>query len=386
MTLAIWVMSQTNSTSLGRVLSIDGLRGLAALAVLIYHARSMFWIGTKETYQTFGLNFDVHAWAGYVTFPFNFGSLGVVLFFVLSGYCIHRRGARQIAADPAATIHYGKFFSRRFWRLYPTYVAALLLTALIDWWVQSQTGTVPPGQDHSIYALIVSLFAMQGYLAQYFGSNGVFWTLAMEIHLYLAYPLLFFISRKYGPNRVMVLTLVAGLLYFAVDALWGIESRLPYRRIEGPVFLPFWFTWATGFYLAEIEAKRVRDFKESTWAMLMVTGFVVGLGLYVAGHTTYANMPWALFFVGLLRLSMKERGERTWSLPPGRALAFVGVFSYSLYAIHAPVLHALHVLIDPVNQAKFATIWPALGVSILSIPIAWIFFRTVEYWSIRPKN
>lgn len=270
--------------------------------------------------------------------------------------------------------------------MYPTYVVALRFAAAIDWWVQGKTGVVPAGQDNSVYAFVVSLFAMQGYLAVYLGSNGIFWTLAMEIHLYLAYPLLFHISRKYGANRVLILTLAVGLIYFAADAIWDIEGNLPYRRIEGPVFLPFWFTWTTGFYLAEIETKRVRDFRESTWAIIMILGLVLGLGLYVAGHTTHANMPWAMFFVGLLRLSLKNRGERAWSLPPGRALAFVGVFSYSLYAIHAPVLLSLHVLADPLNQAKFATIWPALGAALASISIAWVFFRTVEYWSIRPKS
>ncbi len=367
-------------------MSIDGLRGLAALAVLLYHARGSWWVGASETLRQYGLSFNFNAWAGYLSVSLGFGSLGVVLFFVLSGYCIHRRGARHLAADPAVSIHYGKFFSRRFWRLYPTYVAALLLTAALDWWMQAKTGTIPSGQDNSIYAFFVSLFAMQGYLAQYFGSNGVFWTLAMEIHLYLAYPLLFLISRKYGPNRVIGLTLFAGLFYFAADAIWDIEGRLPYRKIEGPVFLPFWFTWATGFYLAEIEAKRASDLKESTWRILMVLGCALGLALHVKGHTTHANIPWALFFVGLLRLSLKATGERAWSLPPGRLLAFIGVFSYSLYAIHAPLLHALHVMIDPEHTAKFPTIWPAIGAAIFSVPAAWVFFRLVEYWSIRQKT
>lgn len=374
------------SHKLDRVSSIDGLRGLAALAVLGYHARSVYWVGIKETFAKHGFSFDLNVWFSYLTFPFNFGGLGVILFFVLSGYCIHRRGARQLAADPAASIHYGKFFSRRFWRLYPTYVAALLLTGAIDWWLIAEAAGVPDGQDNSLYAFVVSLFAMQGYFAQYYGSNGVFWTLAMEIHLYLAYPFLFIISRKFGPNRAIGLTLLAGLLYFAADAIWDIEGRLPYRRIEGPVFLPYWFTWATGFYLAEIEAKRVSDLKESTWAFFMFTGFTLGCALYVMGYSTYSNIPWGLFFVGLLRLSLKPIGERVWSLVPGRLLATVGVFSYSLYATHAPILHALHGLIDPEHQAKFQTIWPALGASVISILVAWVFFRLVEYWSIIPHS
>ena len=379
-------MTEATSQKLGRVLSIDGLRGLASLAVLFYHSRAVLWIGTSETFQKHGLSFNLNVLISYLTLPFNFGGLGVVLFFVLSGYCIHRRGAQQLADDPAASFHYGRFFSRRFWRLYPTYVAALVLTSAIDWWIQVSTGTTPAGDDNSIYAFVVNLFAMQGYFAQYYGSNGVFWTLALEIHLYLAYPLLFFISRKFGPNRVLCLTLLVGLIYVATDAILNIEGKLPYRKIQGPVFLPYWFTWATGFYLAEIEAKRVRDLKECILALLMCAGFVLGLWLYAMGHTTYANMPLALFFAGLLRLSLKPTGERAWCLLPGRLLAAIGVFSYSLYAIHAPVLHALHVLIESEHQAKFAAIWPAIGATVVSILVAWVFFRLVEYWSVVPRT
>ena len=123
----------------------------------------------------------------------------------------------------------------------------------------------------------------------------------------------------------------------------------------------FWFAWATGFYLAEIEADRVSDLSDFTWVILMVAGFAAGFSLHISGYTTLSNIPWALFFAGVLRLSFKNNGERMWSLVPGRALAFVGIFSYSLYAIHVPVFEALGVLLEPItNESKFVSIWPAI--------------------------
>ena len=372
--------------NLRRMTSIDGLRGLAALAVLGYHARSTFWVGTKQNVQEYGLSFNLDSWCGYLTLPFSPGGLGIILFFVLSGYCIHRRGARQIAADQGAVIQYSRFYSRRFWRIYPTYVAALLCTAFIDYWVQGKTG-LTPGQDNSLYAFLISLVALQGYFAPCFGSNGVFWTLAMEIHLYLAYPLLFLISRKYVPNRVILVTLLAGLFYFSVDAIWDIEGAIGYRQNETPVFLPYWFAWATGFYIAEIEADRVSDLSDFTWVVLMVTGFTAGFSLHINGYTTFSNIPWALFFAGVLRLSFKKNGERMWSSVLGRALAFVGIFSYSLYAIHVPFFEALGVLLEPITQeSKFVSIWPAICVALLSLPIGYLFYRSVEYWSVRSQG
>ena len=128
-------LHQSQSTQLGRISAIDALRGLAALSVLVYHARGMLWVGATQTYHHYGLSLNFNAWLGYKTVPFSLGSLGVTLFFVLSEYCIHRRGAQMLANDSCATIDYKAFVIRRFWRIYPTYVVALLLTALVDWWI-----------------------------------------------------------------------------------------------------------------------------------------------------------------------------------------------------------------------------------------------------------
>lgn len=84
---------------MSRLYAIDGLRGLAALALLVYHSRSSFWVGINATYREHGLAPNLNAWIGYLTAPFSFGGLGVTLFFVLSGFCIHRRGARNLASS-----------------------------------------------------------------------------------------------------------------------------------------------------------------------------------------------------------------------------------------------------------------------------------------------
>lgn len=378
-------MQSHSKIRLDRIATIDVLRGLAALAVLIYHARSMFWVGNSEIYHKYGLHFNFNAWLGYATTPFSLGNLGVVLFFVLSGYCIHRRGAKALAVDPAAKIQYRGFFVRRFWRIYPTYLAAMLLTAGVDWWIHSRTGIHPTGQDNSPFAFCMSLLTMQGYFAKYFGSNGVFWTLAMEVHLYLAYPLLFLLSKRSGPRFALGLTLAVGIFYLILNHYAGIEKRLPYKFNEGPVFLPYWFSWTTGFYLAEIEAGRIRDFSEKSWSVMMTIGIIIGLFLTLKGLRCHANIPWAVFFAGLVRASLKPRGQALLSGAAGSALAFVGVFSYSLYAVHVPILECFHVLMDPLSQRKIETLWPAFATALGAILFSWVFFRLVEYWSLGKK-
>lgn len=298
---------RTNST-IGRLHAIDGLRGLAAFAVLVFHARSYLWIGASATYREHGLEPNLNAWIGYLTVPFSFGGLGVILFFVLSGYCIHRRGARNLASSNPSEFNLVKFANRRFLRIFPTYVCALLFTALIDYWLQAMPGRSFPDQDNSAFTFFISLLTLQGYLAPTFGSNAVFWTLAMEIHLYAMYPLLYGLSSRIGPVRVLAMTFFISLLYTICEMLFGFESLFPYRFSRGPVFLPYWFTWTLGFYIAEVEAGRCRDVGDKFWFSASFVAMPIGVCLLLMNNML-AELFWAIVFVGLLRASLKPRGE-----------------------------------------------------------------------------
>ena len=369
-----------------RLNAIDGLRGLAALAVLVYHARSSFWVGIGATYREHGLGPNLNAWIGYLTAPFNFGGLGVTLFFVLSGYCIHRRGARNLATNEPRDFDLASFASRRFWRIFPTYVCALLFTALIDYWLQAMSGRSVPNQDNSVSTFLISLLTLQGYAAPSFGSNGVFWTLAMEIHLYCMYPLLYALSFRIGPARVLALTFFISLIYTGCEMLFGFESLLANRSARGPIFLPYWFTWTIGFYLAEVEAGRSRDAGDKAWFLASIVAIPIGVYLSLMNYYLLAEIFWAIVFASLLRTSLSPWGERIWRQRIGRFFAEIGVFSYSLYAVHAPLLLMFHQLISPVDpNYKYETLWMTLAGIVVSVVFAYVFFQLVERWSI-PKT
>ncbi|MEI7459121.1 MAG: acyltransferase [Pirellula sp.] len=370
-----------------RLNAIDGLRGLAALAVLVYHSRSSFWVGINATYREHGLAPNLNAWIGYLTAPFSFGGLGVTLFFVLSGYCIHRRGARNLATKEPRDLNLAKFASRRFWRIFPTYVCALLFTALIDYWLQAMSGHSVPNQDNSVSTFLISLLTLQGYAAPSFGSNGVFWTLAMEIHLYVMYPLLYALSFRIGPVRVLAFTFFISLLYTVCEMLFGFESLLTNRCARGPIFLPYWFTWTMGFYLAEVEAGRCRDAGDKAWFSASVVAIPIGVYLSLMNNYLLAEIFWSIAFASLLRTSLSPLGERIWQQGIGKLLANIGVFSYSLYAVHAPLLLMFHQLISPGDpNYKYETLWMTLAGVVVSVVFAYVFFQLVERWSIPKKS
>ena len=95
-----------------RLERIDQLRGVAALAVVVCHAAVSAYRGAPN------LGGAPWPWLG-------FGYLGVPLFFVISGFCIHLPQARLLASPAAGRPAWRRFFARRFWRLYPPYLAAI---------------------------------------------------------------------------------------------------------------------------------------------------------------------------------------------------------------------------------------------------------------------
>ena len=109
-----------------RIPSLDGLRAIAIALVIVDHvSRSPgFPVAPEQT--------DRLAEA--------LGALGVRIFFVISGFCIHLRCARAASLGETPRVAFFPFWKRRFWRLYPAYLAALALFA-----VRARTSTVVGG-------------------------------------------------------------------------------------------------------------------------------------------------------------------------------------------------------------------------------------------------
>ncbi|HCX30343.1 MAG TPA: hypothetical protein DHU55_11360, partial [Blastocatellia bacterium] len=95
----------------GRLQSIDALRGVAALGVVLYHAV----LRTENAVPNNFFRWPVRL----LQFGSSFGYIGVFLFFVISGFCIHLQWAKSRAANQPKRIQFGAFWKRRLRRLYP---------------------------------------------------------------------------------------------------------------------------------------------------------------------------------------------------------------------------------------------------------------------------
>jgi len=353
--------------------AVDALRGIAAIGVVLYHARGFFYVGGTSALGR-GLDLSWKTIEALATLPFRYGFLGVQLFFVLSGYCIHLRYAAALKQGTSAPFDLGGFAARRIWRIYPTYVVALVLSAIADVWLIRTGIATPESRHHSVGALVASLLTVQGYVAPQFTFNDVFWTLAIEVHLYALYPLLHWLSRRRGPAAVLWLTGLVSGGYILATTVLHLEQWFPHRSVRGPLFLPYWFTWAVGFYVAEVQVARAPPIRRSGW--LIASGGVLGFVTYTWGYIFLAEIGWALAFGGVLLEALNRR-----PVPGMAAFSAVGRFSYSLYAMHVPALFLLAGMIAPGGK-RFDHVWPIfLGLAV-ALPVAWLSYQLVERWCI----
>jgi peptidoglycan/LPS O-acetylase OafA/YrhL len=326
----------------------------------------------------------------------------VPLFFVLSGYCIHRCQAKALAAVLARwPIHTWRFYARRFLRIYPTYVAAMIFVGLSRWvllpWLATRGYTLLPeetAQAHSWSDVWINLAAFPNALPA--PSNGrydpaspyewSYWTLALEIHLYLLYPLVLKIIQKFGGINMVILALVAGIAWHAVDLLFG-KQIWPCFALRMTYFAQFWFTWCLGAYIAELDAERTRPYRGVLlWA---AAGTILTIIIMLAGRMAPAplnavinatlDFPEAIAIGAFLLWSLEPARQHWLRSLPVRVLAFVGIFSYSLYAVHYTCLRIIRALIGPHHESPLVM----LGACVVIVPAAFVFFMLVERWTLK---
>ncbi|WP_416762246.1 acyltransferase family protein [Roseateles sp. So40a] len=281
-------MSQTP-----RLAQLDALRGIAALAVVLFHY-------TTRYDQLFG-----HAQAPAVAFPH--GWLGVNLFFMISGFVIFMTLERT--ARPM------DFVVSRFSRLYPAYWGAIVLTFALTHAIGL------PGKTVGWDVLAVNVTMVQGF----FGVphvDGVYWTLEVELLFYAWALLSFRLAGAAGLRHFLFACLALRLVYAAALAFWGVN--LPWMG-QRWLLLPYicWFALGVTIYRLSRPGGAASS---SRWdvalavAALGVMGVCDGWDLAALAAVFYAVLYGA------------AKGRWTWLEHP--VLLWLGAISYTLYLLH----------------------------------------------------
>jgi peptidoglycan/LPS O-acetylase OafA/YrhL len=352
--------------------------------------------------QPFGL-------AYWLWLPVDLGFLGVLLFIVVSGFCIHHNTLRD---SPTAELccRWGRFWKRRLVRLYPPYLVVILGCAALVCATNIYRGASLSEALRWIRAdLLCHSCMVHNLLSNYaYGlNNGPLWTLGMEEQLYLLYFLLL-AARRVSLRTMLLLTLlVSGLVW----QIWRLGAPVPLQ--VGPVSLsawslwPFhyWFTWTLGAVAAEAYAGRITL---PTWCYRPQAGllfFLLGLLTHVTvwlpltgkpsvGETVASLGGWSGLAAEMSLLVSRILLEQCWPLAffilvnvwvrremegiqrhhfLARCCGWVGQFSYSLYLTHVPVIITTLSLV-PLRSVvvRYLLLVP------LAVGVAWLFYLLVE--------
>jgi peptidoglycan/LPS O-acetylase OafA/YrhL len=322
-----------------RLRGIDALRGAAALGVVLYHAVEQ---GSKVLPNSL-LQYPIRV----VQFGSSLGYIGVFLFFVISGFCIHLQWAKAKAAGVEPEIRFGAFWKRRIRRLYPPYLIALLFFLLMTAATVGLSFTKFFFYDLGMHLLMLHNLDPQ----TCYTINGVFWTLAIEEQLYLAYFLLLFIRMRWGWGVTISVCLLArfGWMVFS-HILWlktGFGLPVPEAAAS------HWFTWALGAIGVEVMFGLIklgawsRDLRLAT-VLIVVTSAVSSYLPSIPKDTFIHNAGWFVmhplwglgFFIVVNRTVLSEQSWLRQAKLSSLVSIFstLGIFSYSIYLTHELVI------------------------------------------------
>jgi peptidoglycan/LPS O-acetylase OafA/YrhL len=359
-----------------RLRGIDALRGVAALGVVLYHA--------VEQGQNVLPNNIFHYPVRAIQFVTSFGYIGVFLFFVISGFCIHLQWAKAKAAGIEPDIQFGSFWKRRLRRLYPPYIIALLLYLLLTAY------TVGIDVTHFfVYDLGMHLLMLHNLDPHTcYTINGVFWTLAIEEQLYLAYFLLLFIRVRWGWGVTIAVCLLARVGWMAFSHLVWLKTGYGLPVPESAA--AHWFTWALGAIGVEIffGLIRLRGWSRN---LPLAVALIVGASAlstslpWIHKDTFLHNASWYLihplwglgFFIVVNRMVLAERSWLRQARLPSLVSIFstLGIFSYSIYLTHELVIMQSWRWITPGRLQLENVLMAVIPATIL---FAWVFFWFCE--------
>jgi peptidoglycan/LPS O-acetylase OafA/YrhL len=300
-------------------------------------------------------------WAGW----FIYGRFAVVVFIVLSGFSLALSPARHgWRLDGISS-----FARRRALRIVPAYYAALAFSLALAWLVVPPPGEVAPDAR----SVVVNGLLLQN-LVRAPTPDRAFWSIAVEAQLYVVFPLLLLMVRRWGAV-VMVATVT--LLVATVGVLAPHVARLDVLVIQSPPDLAALF--ALGVVSAGLVGAHVAR-RSWPWAWLAFAAAAPVLAIigwrgsvWTLDHLLWVDLALgpaiAFFLVGLA----SGHPAPLLRLLEARPIRTLGASSYSLYLTHGPIVVIVY---EKVVAGRVRQGVPAFMLSLaLVVPLTIVFAR-----------
>ena len=353
-------MSQTNSATEYRP-EVDGLRAVAIVPVLLFHA---------------GLS----AFAG--------GFFGVDVFFVISGYLIT---AQLASSDKSGFALLGNFYHRRIRRLFPAIAIVSAVTAVIAYLIMTPSQLRPLFSSFTstqVFLQNIYLWQNSGYWDQSLETSPLMhtWSLAVEEQFYLIFPLLFVAKSMRNAKSVLVgvaitifvLSFLGALTRFGTSST-GAFFLLPYRAWE----------LMAGAIVALYSVNDKRFFKTKPYFSRLISNFgmtIIIIAIILGDESTrHPGLLTLLPVVGTaLLIGFGREPSLTSRLLNNKLLVAIGKLSYGLYLWHFPILALWR--IDKGTELDGVETTAAMVLTFACSYLMWKFAETPFRDRVRTRN
>lgn len=300
---------------------IDGLRAVAVIFVLLYHAE---------------FQYDYKIW-------FQGGFVGVDIFFVISGYLISNIIFRELFKKQK--FNFRNFFERRFRRIFP-----LLITVMSFSTIYAYIVYYPSELFEYIKSALTSLFFSSNiyfYVSatDYGSENSLFipllhtWSLGIEEQFYLVFPLLavLFFKRNYSIKRFLfIFTILSfGFAIILTQLNQPLSFYNPLSRFW-EILVGSLIAYYEVFQNDKFEVLRSKIFKTSLLMYVSIFGLLISL-LTFNSNSNHPRINSLLPVLCTAVILVNSKQSLVTKLFTNKAFSFIGVISYSLYLWHYPI-------------------------------------------------
>ncbi|WP_026462922.1 acyltransferase family protein [Adhaeribacter aquaticus] len=363
---------------------LDGLRGLAALYVVLHHALLQI---NGASGQSIVENADGEpTLVKLLAFMFRHGRLAVDLFIVISGFCLMLPVTRFNGKLKTSV---SEFYFKRARRILPPYFLAMGLSLfLIITIIGAETGT---HWDVSIPVSKMDVLTHILLLQDIFSEtslkiNHAFWSISVEWRIYFLFPVIVYFWRKIGGISTSALAVISSiLLYFALVPLQAvglspitISANYLGLFTLGALAADFAFTEQTNLI-------RIRE-KLPLKVLLFLAPVAIlginkyGMATYFHGSVVLIDLIMGLFAASLLIAIASGKVNVLNKFLSWKPVVFVGTFAYSLYLIHAPLLQVFSQYV--INPLHTGTLHSALLFIFVATPLvtlgSYLFYLVAE--------
>lgn len=339
--------------SADRSRTIDGLRGIAAIGVIVQHCLECTPLNAPDA--------TLQAPIAYAfSNGFNFGRFGVIVFFLISGFLIPSSIANQ--PRPLASFVVGRFF-----RLYPLYWLSMALALVAMFALGWKLPGVP--QVIANMTMFQTLFGVENILDPY-------WTLLIEHFFYIFCAVIFLVGALNNPLQMRQIMFAAAALLILLAGALMLAPQMKYAKYLSYVMYTgsFLFTMVVGHNVRLMQTREAFHFPWDVLALFFVVFFAIAAAREVMGVYDSLLSPVSVFLssTGALVLFLFALRSRAFN---SMLFEFFGKISYGLYLFHGIAIWISYEMVGrPADLAhSLLLLGLVLGATIVTAALAFNF-------------